>query len=276
MRRGWCVLVIGVVLACLPVPAAAARVERAKPVGRVDHLAAELRRDPVYVTDHAPRALSADAAARIKKAVARLGVRTYVAVTPTLLVDRYGTEELVPLLHDALGRPGVYIVADPSNSSFTAVQYGGATLPVTDAMRAVSSELPTDAGAVATVERFVEIALSGHAAERSANAGPRPKSKVRIELDARERSEREASRKGWTMFAAGTALSGVAVLLLLILLRWGLAARTARARAARLEKALSKNAQSRKAQSRKAQSTKAQSTKAQSTKAQGTKRGKRR
>ena len=51
MWRGWSVLVIGVLLACLPAPAAADPVERAKSVSRVDRIAAELRRDPVYVTD---------------------------------------------------------------------------------------------------------------------------------------------------------------------------------------------------------------------------------
>jgi hypothetical protein len=247
MWRGWSVLVIGVLLACLPGPAAAAPVERAKPVGRADRIAAELRRDPVYVTDHAPRALPADAAERIKKAVGRLGVPTYVAVTPAMLVDRYGTEDLVPLLHDGLGRPGLYIVADPTSTGFSAVQYGSATLPVKDAMYAATSELPTDAGAVATIERFVEIVLSGHARERRENAGPRPKSKVRIALDARDRSEREARQKEWSMFAAGTALSGVAVLLLLLLLRRRSAARAARAKAARLEKARTKNARAKKA-----------------------------
>ncbi|MER7546896.1 hypothetical protein ABTW95_28210 [Spirillospora sp. NPDC127506] len=246
MWRGWSVLVIGVLLACLPAPAAADPVERAKPVSRVDRIAAELRRDPVYVTDHAPRALPADAADRIRKAVTRLGVPAYVAVTPTMLVDRYSSEDLVPLLHDSLGRPGVYIVADPGSALFSAVQYGNATLPVKDAMFAATSELPIDAGAVAAIERFVEIILSGHAAERRENAGPRPKSKVRIELEARDRSEREASRKEWTAFAAGTALSAVAVLLLALWLRRRSATRAARARAARLELARTKNARARK------------------------------
>lgn len=261
MWRGWSVLVIGALLACLPAPAAGAALERAKPVSRIDHLTAELRRDPVYVTDHAPRALPEDAARRIKKAVARLGVPVYVAVTPATLVDRYGAEDLVPLLHDSLNRPGVYIVADPTSTGFSAVQYGGATLPVKDAMWAATSELPSDAGAVATIERFVEIVLSGRARERRENAGPRPKSKVRIALDARDRSEREASRTEWRLFAAGTALSGVPVLLLLVWARRRSATRAERAKAARLATARAKN-------------TKATSTRAK--KKQAEKRGKRR
>ncbi|MEU5988866.1 hypothetical protein ABZ806_07810 [Spirillospora sp. NPDC047418] len=251
MRRGWFVLIMGAVLACLPAAAPAAAVERAKPVGRADRLAAELRRDPVYVTDHAPRALPADAADRIRKAVARLGTPVYVAVTPTSLVERYTAQDLVPLVHDSLNRPGLYIVADPTSTAFSAVQYGGTTLPVKDAMYAATSELPSDAGAVATIERFADIALSGHAAERRENAGPRPKSKIRIELDARDRSEREARRREWGVFAAGTALSGAAVLLLLVGLRRRAATRAERARTARLEKARTKNAQARKARAEK-------------------------
>jgi hypothetical protein len=221
MWRASSALVIGLLLACPAAPAAAAPLERAKPVSRVDHLAAELRRDPVYVTDHAPRALPPDAAQRIRKAVARLRVPVYTAVTPAYLADGHSTEDLVPLLHDSLNRPGVYIVADPGSSSLSAVQYGGAaTLPVKDAQRAATSELPNDAGAVALIERFVEIALSGQARERAERAGPRPKSKIRIALDARDRSEREANRAERDAFATGTALSGIPLLLLLLWLRW--------------------------------------------------------
>ncbi|MFA1551178.1 hypothetical protein [Actinomadura chokoriensis] len=268
MRRGWSVLVIGALLACLPAPASAAPLERAEQVSRIDHLTAELRRDPVYVTDHAPRAVPEDAAQRIKKAVARLGVPAYVAVTPARLADGYGTEDLVPLLHDDLGRPGVYIVADPTSSSFSAVQYGGATLPVQDAVWATWSELPSDAGAVAMVERFVEIALSGHAEERRERAGPRPKSKVRIALDARDRSEREASRAEWRAFAGGTTLSGAALLLLLVLYR----RRTARAKTAQAGKTQAGKTHARKAQAEKMRGKTARPGSA----AQRKKRGKRR
>ncbi|NKZ03972.1 hypothetical protein [Actinomadura latina] len=237
MWRGWFLLIIGVLLACPPAAAAAAPMERAKPAGRADHIAAELRRDPVYVTDHAPRALPEDAAQRIRRAAARLGGPVYVAVTPTLLTEGYDAEELVSLLHDSLNRPGLYIVADPGRPAAAAVQYGGRALPVKDAMRAAEQELPYDAGAVATIERFVDVALSGHARERRENAGPRPKSKVRIALDARDRSEREARRTEWSLFAAGTALSAVTVVLLLVWLRRRRATRAERARAERLKAA---------------------------------------
>ncbi|GAA4227348.1 hypothetical protein GCM10022254_14820 [Actinomadura meridiana] len=210
MRRGWIVLMIGFVLTCLPAPALA--MERAKPVSRVDHLAAELGRDPVYVTDHAPRALPPDASAQIKKAIGRLGVPTYVAVTPTYLVDGYDAEDLVPLLHDSVGRPGLYIVVDPTSSAMSAIQYGGDTLPVRDAKRATLAELPTDATAVTKIERFVDIALSG---DITVPTGPPPKSKVRLALDAHDRSERDASRTEWGVFAGGTALSGVTILFFL-------------------------------------------------------------
>jgi hypothetical protein len=215
MRRGLIVLLIGFVLGCLPAPAFAARLERAKPVSRIDFLVAELRRDPVYVTDHAPRVVTPDTAAKIKKAIARLGVPTYVAVTPAYLADGYDTDDLVPLLHDGLGRPGVYIVVDPGSTSLSAVQYGGETLPVKDARRALLGELPNDATPVTKIERFVDLALSGDIKPRT---GPPPKSKVRLALDARERSERDAGRTEWSVFAGGTALSGVTVLLLL---QWG-------------------------------------------------------
>ncbi|TDB96855.1 hypothetical protein [Actinomadura sp. 7K534] len=220
MRGGWLVLILsGVVLLACPPPAVAR--ERAEPVSRADHIAAQLRRDPVYVTDHAPRALPPDAAARIKAAVARLGVPAYVAVTPTvgLNTGRHG-ESLLPLLRDRLRRDGVYIVASPSSPDGEVRQYGGSRrLPLEDAWRAAGDELPTDASTPERIELFVDIALSGRARERADNPPPRPKSKVRKALDADDAADRRAALTEWGVFGGGAALSGVPLLAFLVFRR---------------------------------------------------------
>lgn len=223
MWRGWFVLLAGLVgTVLLGSPAAsAARVERAKPESRADHIAAALARDPVYVTDHAPRALPPDAAARIKASIARLGVPAYVAVTPTVGIgDEGAAGSLVPLLRDRLRRDGIYIVADPSGGHGEARQFGGTRrLPVDDAWWAADFELPYDATAPEVIERFVEIALSGHARERRDHPRPQPKSKTRKALDADDAADRRAARIEWGVFGGAAVLSGGTVLGLLIWFR---------------------------------------------------------
>ncbi|NYE14429.1 hypothetical protein [Actinomadura citrea] len=219
MWRGWSVLLAGLVGAVLlGRPAEAApMLERAKPESRADAIAAALRRDPVYVTDHEPRALPPDAAARIKASVARLGVPTYVAVTPTSgLGPQNPSDSLASLLRDRLRRDGVYIVVPPSGGGGEVRHFGGARgLPLDDAWAAADFETPYDAGAPEVIARFVDIALSGHAGERRDHPRPRPKSKIRKALDADDAADRRASRIEWAVFGGGAALSGVPILGLL-------------------------------------------------------------
>ncbi|MDL4777186.1 hypothetical protein [Actinomadura xylanilytica] len=255
MRRGWFVLILsGLLLGCPPVAARAAPGPSsgatpggasgsgstagskpgagAAPAARAEHLAALLRRDPVYVTDHAPRALAEDAAARIKASVRRLGVPVFVVVTPTLFTTEQDAGDLLPLLRDHLNRDGVYVVVDPKGGDGAARQYGGGrSLPVEDAWSATMNEMAYDAGAVAVVGRLVDITLSGHARERRERMGPRPKSKVRIRLDEHDRSERRAARKEHGALAAGAAITGVPLLGSLL---WGRRRRHLRAERARL------------------------------------------
>ncbi|WP_141586009.1 hypothetical protein [Actinomadura sp. WMMA1423] len=220
MWRGWAVLLTGLVGAVLlarpagaapsPAPAGAA--------GRADAIAAALRRDPVYVTDHAPRALPPDSAARIRASVARLGAPAYVAVTPTVGIGREDpAESLAALLRDRLGKDGVYIVVAPSGGDGEVRQFGGARrLPLEDAWQAAEFETSYDASAPEVIARFVDIALSGHARERRDHPRPAPKSKVREALDADDAADRRASRVEWGVFGAGAALSGGSILALLV------------------------------------------------------------
>ncbi|MFI0368731.1 hypothetical protein ACH35V_12675 [Actinomadura sp. 1N219] len=201
-------------------PSAAASVERADELSRADHLAAALRRDPVYVTDHAPRSLPPDAAARIKASVARLGVPAYVAVTPTLGLGEQNPGDslsLVALLRDRLGKDGVYVVVDPSGGHGEARQFGGSRrLPVDDAWWAAKFELAHDVSAPDMIGRFVEIALSGRARERRDHPGPRPESATRKALNADDRADRRADRIEKAAFGGGAALGGLPILGLLI------------------------------------------------------------
>ncbi len=139
-----------------------------RPVTRADYVAARLARDPVFVTDEAPRAITPQDAVRIRAAVRRMPVPTYLAIGPESdsQADPQGSpERLLALLHDKLGRTGVYLVLSPNGIGLTAEQYG-TNLPVTPAAREVSFAEPYNAGAVRVIERFVDDIRSGQAQQR--------------------------------------------------------------------------------------------------------------
>ncbi|GAA2169257.1 hypothetical protein [Actinomadura napierensis] len=224
MRRGWFVLVIGGLIACC-LTATASAAPAAKPPAaqtRIGSITAQLKRDPVYVTDQVPRLLPPGTAGKIKALVGRLGVPAYVVVTLPSRVRDDGTEapsdleSLVPVLHDRLGKDGVYLVVDPSGALGEVQQFGGTRrIDVEHAYQAATSELPYEAGLLSVLDRFVEIALSGHAEERARHPSPRPESATRRELDAYDRGNHRAAVRNDTAFGIGAGLGGLIVLGLL-------------------------------------------------------------
>ncbi|GLZ11365.1 hypothetical protein Acsp04_16000 [Actinomadura sp. NBRC 104425] len=176
-----------------------------------DRLARLLADDPVQVTDHALRALPYDAHERIRAAVARLGVPAYVVVTPGLTEVSPRDDDLIASLHDRLGKDGVYIVTDSSGSG-TARQFGG-TLPADSAWTAAYLRSDRDEGLVEQITRFVDIVTAPDAQRRIDQAREEARrddsSDGPSESDIRDRKEMAA-------FGAGTALTGVPMLVLLL------------------------------------------------------------
>lgn len=154
-------LIIGTALAVTAPPA--------PPVTtRADYVAARLARDPVFITDLAPRAITARDAARVRTAIKRMPVPTYLAVVSDTTVenDPQGTpDRLIALLHDKLDRGGVYLVVPPSGIGLTVEQFG-TNLPVTAAEREVTFAEPYNAGLARVIERFVDDIRSGQAQQR--------------------------------------------------------------------------------------------------------------
>jgi hypothetical protein len=198
--------------AALPGTAAAAPEPpgRTAPPGRADVLAERLARDPVQITDHALREVRPGDAARFKAVLSRLGVPVYLVVEPDSLPRiEDSARNLIPLLHDRLGKDGIYIVTDPSGYG-AARQFGG-SLPADRAWTVASLELPYRAGVLEHVERFVEILTSPNPAQRISERRPKPEEPP-TQGEIRDRKEMAA-------MGAGTALGGVP-LLAFLLVRW--------------------------------------------------------
>ena len=137
-------------------------------VTKADYIADRLAHDPVFVSDHVPRDVSPEDAAKIRAAVRRMPVPTYLAVVAELTGGDdplSSPERLIALLHDRLGRPGVYVVVPSSGIGVDAEQFG-THLPIRPAAQEVTFAQPYNAGPVRAIERFVDNIRSGRAQQR--------------------------------------------------------------------------------------------------------------
>jgi hypothetical protein len=173
-----------------------ASAEAAPGDSRLVLFAERLRRDPVYLSPSLARVLPGDDVAALRREVADMPYPTFVVVAPRI-DDEPGIESfttLPVLLHDRLGRDGVYVVSDEDGIGLDVEAFG--VRPKGDARRAssvASDAVPTRDGPVARVRAALTYLRTAAPAARSVSA----------EDDARE------ARPWW--FFGGTALLGLVV-----------------------------------------------------------------
>ncbi|WP_099898293.1 hypothetical protein [Streptomyces sp. TLI_171] len=138
-----------------PTPAATAGPagQLAADASQSERLAAELRKNPVYVSADLPRTLPRSLAPDIAALAARTGVRTYVLALPE------GDEALLALVHDRLGENGVYVLIG-DYGRITAAGFG-TDAPVDDARRYASYRTPYGAGPLDEFRAFAETLAEG-------------------------------------------------------------------------------------------------------------------
>lgn len=137
-------------------------------VTRAEYIAGQLTRDPVFITDDAPRDITPAEAGRVRAAIHRMPVPTYAAVVTEAdpEKDPQGTpERLIALLHDKLQKDGVYLVVPSSGIGVTAEQFSE-SLPIEPASSEVIYSLPYNAGVARVIERFVDDIRSRQAQQR--------------------------------------------------------------------------------------------------------------
>ncbi|GLW70505.1 hypothetical protein Kpho02_28040 [Kitasatospora phosalacinea] len=120
-----------------------------------ERLAAELRKDPVYVSADLPRQVPRSMAPRFAAVAKRIGVPTYVLVLPD--ADRTTLAQV----HDRLGVDGLYVLVE---------KYGGVTvsafgvdLPAEAAARIANHEVSYDAGPLARFSAFADKVVQDEA-----------------------------------------------------------------------------------------------------------------
>ncbi|MFD8549307.1 hypothetical protein [Streptomyces sp. NPDC059649] len=176
------------------------------------YLAAQLRKNPVFISDQIPRAVPRSTAPEFAKEARRLGVPTYVMVLPD---THYGSEAtgLLSGIHDRLGRKGLYVTLSPTG--LDAVQTYGVSLPgAEDASRATLYELPYDATPREVFRHFVDVLTSGHAHQRAEAAH----AKYGGSVDELPPLHTDQTAREDQSFATGAAVTGIPLTALLLTL----------------------------------------------------------
>jgi hypothetical protein len=94
--------------------ASPAAVDAAPGDSRAAQLTRELRRDPVYVSPSLSRVVIRAQVARLRRQVAEMPFRTFVAIVPRFPDEPGGgvSSDLPAVLRDRLGRDGLYVIQD--------------------------------------------------------------------------------------------------------------------------------------------------------------------
>ena len=158
---------------CLPATPA-----RADP--RVEMIARALRTDPVFVSSAATRSVPPPQVAALRRAVAGAEVPVFVVVAPSFGGEPgLGTLRSLPdLLHDRLGRDGIYLAVNLSPSAYAQAFGVEAGFDVDGLGSAVYRDRP-DAGAGEAARYAVSLLTTGRrravprrGGEESVQAGP--------------------------------------------------------------------------------------------------------
>lgn len=183
----------------------------ASPLGRAAYLAAQLRENPVHISDQIPRSVPRSAAPAYTEQAERTGVPTYVLVLPGETLGAQ-PEGLLAAVHDRLGRDGLYVLL-PDNGIGLSAETFGVDAPAQSAVRATLHEMPYDAGPLRAFTHFVDVLASGdrEAARRAEAAAERYAGSDSPGGLHTSRTEREDQS-----ILTGLLLTGVPLLVLLL------------------------------------------------------------
>ena len=178
---------------------------------RTAYLAAQLRKNPVYISDQIPRSVPRSAAPAFAKQAERTGVPTYLLVLPSGTVAAE-SEALLAAVHDRLGRDGLYVLLE-EGSAHPDVATFGVDVPAESASRATLYELPFDAGGLRAFTHFVDVLEAGdreaaRRAESAADEQQEGKEPPELYISDTDREDQSS--------LTGLHLTGVPLLILLL------------------------------------------------------------
>jgi hypothetical protein len=132
---------------------------------RAAYIAAQLQRDPVFVSPSLSRVAAPAAVEALRKRVAAMPYPTYVAFVPlfTEEPDARTLRQILPILRDRLGRDGLYIVADGSGYGLDAEAFGVRTRGDIGRVSIVANDgAPRSAGPLARLDIALRHLATGY------------------------------------------------------------------------------------------------------------------
>jgi hypothetical protein len=140
---------------------------------RAAYIAAQLRRDPVYISPSLTRVTPAATVAALRRRVKAMPYPTYVAFVPGFTDDPEveSLGQLIPLLRDRVGRDGLYLVADGTGYGLDAEAIGVRTKGDAGRVSIVSDDgSPRRAGPLARVDIALRHLATGYVPSYSVDA----------------------------------------------------------------------------------------------------------
>ncbi|TDE38544.1 hypothetical protein [Actinomadura sp. 6K520] len=181
-----------------------------------ERLAAALRRSPIYVdpslASALPQAQRRALIARFRKAPAPV----FVILVPLVAGGTWSdSEELATVVHDRLGRDGIFITFDDRTDDLAAREWGG-EYQARDAAWAVALDRAMDDAPLADkLSRIVDLIVSGTGTREYKRVSAEIRARVSRRPETRDRpAPDEDGGLALPLGAAGAAAAGVAGLLL--------------------------------------------------------------
>ncbi|SPT64625.1 hypothetical protein [Actinomadura madurae] len=176
-----------------------------------ERLAASLRRSPIHVDPSLASALPAAERRRLLSKLRKAPTRVFIVLVPMVKGGTWtDADQLATVVHDRLGRDGVFITFDDDTENLTAREWGG-DHSARDATGAVTIDRAMDdAPLAAKLGRALDLLISGTAA--------REYDRLSDELDKRVNARRStrpeaAEEEGdGSLVPLGAGVAGLAVL----------------------------------------------------------------
>ncbi|MGH3242480.1 MAG: hypothetical protein ACRDNL_19040, partial [Spirillospora sp.] len=164
-----------------------------------ERLAAALRRSPIHVDPSMASALPEAERRRLIATFAKAPVRIYVVLVPLVTGGTWtDADQLTTVVHDRLGRDGVFITFRENTQDLAAREWGG-DHRARDAAWAVTLDRAMDDTPLATrLARVVDLIVSGTAKQEH--------DRVSAELDRRIKAREKAEKAGASDDDDGLAL----------------------------------------------------------------------
>ncbi|MEO3827593.1 hypothetical protein [Actinomadura sp. B10D3] len=186
-----------------------------------ERLAASLRRSPIHVDPSLASALPAAERRKLLTKLKKAPTRVFIVLVPMVKGGTWtDADQLATVVHDRLGRDGIFITFDDDTENLTAREWGG-DHGARDATGAVTiDQAMDDAPLAARLTRALDLIISGTAAREYDRLSDELHERVNARRSTQPASEETENEDGGSLVPLGAGAAGAAVLGVAGLLLW--------------------------------------------------------